>query len=188
MSEAPLAICHDEDEVAVLDALLEIRPPFNPTSAVEQMAALLLEYGLSSTTGDRYGAGWVVDAMSKAGITYTYSERDRSQCYLDTLPLFMAGRVKLIDNPKLVSQFVSLERRTTIVGRDKVDHGPGGHDDLCNAAALALSERGSAAIYNQMDWVSSDEDKPPPGPPIDPPPPPLFRHPFFIGGGPPWLR
>jgi hypothetical protein len=31
-----------------------------------------------------------------------------------------------------------LERRTSPIGKDRVDHGPGGHDDLCNSAAGAL--------------------------------------------------
>jgi hypothetical protein len=178
-----LSICHDEDDVAVLDALLEIRPPFNPTSAVEQMAALLRQYGLSSTTGDRYAAGWIPDAFSKAGVAYAYSERDRSQCYLDTLPLFMSGRLKLIDSPKLIQQFVGLERRSTVVGRDKVDHGPGGHDDLANAAALALSQRQSLYWANDLAWVSGPEDAPPPGPlaGVDPRIH-ISAHPSFFGG------
>jgi hypothetical protein len=39
----------------------------------------------------------------------------------------------------LVTQFASLERRTSSVGRDRVDHGRESHDDLCNAAAGALT-------------------------------------------------
>ncbi len=77
-----LAICHDEGDVAVLDSLLEVRPPFNPTGAVEQMAATLKEYGLTSTVGDKYAAAWVVDAFGKVDVTYEHSERDRSEAYL----------------------------------------------------------------------------------------------------------
>lgn len=40
--------------------------------------------------------------------------------------------------PRLVSQLSNLERRTTRIGRDIVDHPPGGHDDVANAAAGAL--------------------------------------------------
>ncbi len=54
------------------------------------------------------------------------------------LPLFNSGRVRLLDNRKLVAQFAALERHTSSVGRDRIDHGPGGHDDLCNSAAGAL--------------------------------------------------
>jgi hypothetical protein len=147
-----LAIAHDDaDDIAVLDCLVEIRSPFNPTTAVADMAGALASYGLSSTTGDKYAAGWVVDAFAKVGVKYEHSERNRSEAYLDVLPLFTAGRVRLLDNPRLVAQFAALERRTGPT-RDRVDHGPGGHDDLCNAAALALSGRPSG--YLDYDaWV-----------------------------------
>jgi hypothetical protein len=52
--------------------------------------------------------------------------------------LFTSGKVRLLDNPRMISQFASLERRTSSIGKDKVDHGPGGNDDVCNAAAGAL--------------------------------------------------
>jgi hypothetical protein len=72
------------------------------------------------------------------GFTYRNSERDRSAVYQDVLPLFTSGRVRLLDNRKLITQFAGLERRTTTMGRDRIDHAPGYHDDLCNAAAGAL--------------------------------------------------
>jgi hypothetical protein len=80
----------------------------------------------------------VVEAFAKCGITYEHSERDRSAIYLDALPLFTSGRARLLDNRRLVTQFASLERRTSPIGKDRVDHGPGGGDDLCNSAAGAL--------------------------------------------------
>jgi hypothetical protein len=54
------------------------------------------------------------------------------------MPLFTSGRVRLLDNKRLTSQFAGLERRTSSIGKDKVDHGPGGSDDVANAAAGAL--------------------------------------------------
>ncbi len=138
-----LSICHDEDDVAILDCLVEIKPPFNPTSATTSMAGTLKAYDLTRTIGDRYAAEWVVDAFAKVGIEYEHSDRDRSAAYLDALPLFTSGRVRLLDNPKLVSQFAALERRTSPNGKDRVDHGPGGHDDLCNSAALAITLKAS---------------------------------------------
>jgi hypothetical protein len=157
---AARTICHDDDEIAVLDNLTEIKSPFNPTAATAQMATALKEYGLSEVTGDRYSAGWVVDAFAKLGVRYVHSERDRSAGYLDCLPLFMSGRVRLIDNPRLVAQFAALERRTTSI-RDKVDHGPGGRDDCCNAAALALSGRPSGYLDYDL-WVGGpvESEKP----------------------------
>jgi hypothetical protein len=132
------AIAHSEGGIAILDALLEIKPPFDPGSATMQIAALLKSYGLLACTGDRYAAEWVVAAFRSCGITYRHSERDRSAIYQDALPLFMSGRVRLLDNKRLVSQFCALERKTSSMGKDKIDHGPGGRDDACNSAAGAL--------------------------------------------------
>src|SRR5262249_15893288 len=60
--------------------------------------------------------------------------------YLNAAPLFTAGRVRILDLKRLIAQFAGLERRTTIVGRDRVDHGSGDrhHDDLSAACAGAL--------------------------------------------------
>jgi hypothetical protein len=131
-------IAHHEGETAVLDCLVEIRPPFDPAAATAQIAAVLKQYRVHSVVGDRYGAQWVVSAFDQNGIHYKHSERDRSAIYADALPLFTSGKARLLDNRKLVSQFSSLERKTSSMGRDKIDHGPGGHDDLCNSAAGAL--------------------------------------------------
>ncbi len=134
-----LGIAHAEGDAAILDCLYERKPPFSPVEVVGEVAALLRSYGLTSATGDRYAAQWVVDAFARANVTYTHSERDRSAIYADCLPLFTSGRARLIDNPRLVGQFAGLERRTTTGGRDRIDHAPGAHDDLSNAAAGALT-------------------------------------------------
>jgi len=122
------AIAHAENGVAILDCLIEIRPPFNPTEAVSQIASMLKAYNLKETTGDRYAAQWVVAAFETLGINYKHSERDRSAIYSDALPLFTSGRARILDNSKLISQFSSLERRTSAIGKDRIDHGSGGHD------------------------------------------------------------
>jgi hypothetical protein len=139
-----LAIAHDNQGLSVLDCLHEVAPPFSPMDAVAQIATTLREYGLTEVTGDRYAAEFNVDAFSINGISYRNSGRDRSMIYQDVLPLFTSGRVRLLDNRKLVSQFASLERRTSSMGRDRIDHGPGGHDDLCNSAAGAMMAASAA--------------------------------------------
>ena len=132
------AVAHAEDGVAVLDCLIEVKPPFNPMEAVAEIAGMLREYGLRETTGDRYSIGFNEAAFAANAIRYRSSDRDRSAIYAEVLPLFTSGRVRLIDNARLIAQFASLERRPSSMGRDRIDHGPGGHDDLCNAASGAL--------------------------------------------------
>jgi hypothetical protein len=132
------AVAHAEDGVAVLDCLVEIKAPFNPDQATAEICDMLKAYRCTSTQGDKYAAGWVIQAFAKCGISYRHSERDRSAIYLDGLPLFTTGRARLLDNNRLVQQFAGLERRTSPMGKDKIDHGPGGHDDACNSCAAAL--------------------------------------------------
>jgi hypothetical protein len=133
-----LAVAHREkDNTVVLDCLVERSPPFNPDAVAAEMAKTLREYGIAECTGDKYAAQWVMQSFASKGIAYHHSRRDRSSIYGDVLPLFTAGRVRLLDNRRLVGQFAALERTTTAT-RDKIDHPKHAHDDLCNAAAGAL--------------------------------------------------
>jgi hypothetical protein len=129
---------HDKDGSVPLDLLFERQPPFDPYAVTEEIVKLLKTYRCPVVVGDNYAAKWVSQAFVKAGVMYRKSQINRSEIYLNVLPLFASGRVRLIDNPRLVTQFVSLERRTFPTGKDRVNHSPGGHDDLCNAAAGAL--------------------------------------------------
>jgi hypothetical protein len=74
----------------------------------------------------------------KHGIAYEPSELTRSELYLELLPLANSGRVELLDHARLVGQLAALERRVGRSGKDSIDHRPGAHDDLANAAAGAL--------------------------------------------------
>ena len=55
------------------------------------------------------------------------------------MPLLTSGRAELLDEPRLVAQLCGLERRTARGGRDSIDHAPGRHDDVANAAAGVLT-------------------------------------------------
>ena len=138
-----LGIAHKDRDAIVLDLAHEVKPPFSPSNAIAETCALLKSYGVTSVTGDKYAPGFVAEGFARAGVRYVYSERDRSRIYVECLPLLTSGRARLIDSKKLVTQFASLERRTSAGGRDRVDHGVNGHDDLCNAAAgtLVLAQR-----------------------------------------------
>jgi hypothetical protein len=133
-----VGIAHSENNSAILDALLEIRPPFNTDAASEQIAALVKRYGLSHVTGDRYAGAWPSQALAKHGILYAQSELTKSDIYLEVIPLFSAGRVRLLDNDRLTNQLKQLERRTGRLGKDSIDHRPGGSDDVANAGSGAL--------------------------------------------------
>jgi len=150
-----LAIGHLRDAaVCVLDALLEIRPPFNPDAAVAECAATLRRYGVSRILGDRYAGEWPKVRFAEHGITFEQSAQPKSDIYHDLLPLLNSKRVELLEHTRMSAQLVNLERRTSRGGRDSIDHSAGGHDDCINAAAgvlvmLDLDRR--ASIVNQSD-------------------------------------
>ena len=133
-----LAIAHRDKERGVLDALRERKPPFSPDEVVQEFAALLKTYALHRVQGDRYAGEWPAERFKVHGITYEAAERTKSQIYGEALPLLNSGRVELLDHPRLIAQLLGLERRTARGGRDSIDHAPGGHDDVANAAAGAL--------------------------------------------------
>ena len=59
-----LCIVHAEEEsgrlIAVVDAVREARPPFDPEEVTADCAALLEGYGLRVVHGDRFAGGWTV--------------------------------------------------------------------------------------------------------------------------------
>lgn len=133
-----LSIAHQESGRTVLDVARSFAPPFQPSEIVRQCAETLSSYGLSSVTGDAYGAAWVSDEFRKCGISYLRSPQPKNEIYLETLPLFTSGIVELLDVPQLRTQLLLLERRPRASGRDAVDHPRGAHDDLANSACGAL--------------------------------------------------
>lgn len=133
-----LAIAHREGELAVLDALREWRPPFSPEAVTAEAAQLLKSYRLSEVTGDNYAAEWPKEQFRKNDISYNVSDKNRSELYLELLPLLNSRLAKLLDHKRLITQLCTLERRTSRAGRDSVDHQSGGHDDISNASAGVL--------------------------------------------------
>ena len=125
-----LAIAHREGDKAILDCVREVRPPFSPEQVTNDFAALLKTYRLARVTGDRYAGEWPRERFRVHGITYDLSEQSKSDIYRDVLPTLNSGRAQLLNLPRLASQLCGLERRTSRMGKDSIDHAPGAHDDL----------------------------------------------------------
>ena len=180
-----MAIAHLEDGVAVLDCVLERKPPLSPEAVTAEFAAVLKEYRVSTVRGDRYAGLWPADRFRAHSISYEPSDLNRSEVYLAFWPMLTSGKVDLLDHQKMISQFVGLERRTARSGRDSVDSSPNQHEDIANSVALALtSARASASSYwaNNMAWVRGDDETETTE--IASPRVaglPLFNHPFFRG-------
>jgi hypothetical protein len=146
-----LAIAHKEGNTCILDGVREVPAPFSPEAAVAEFSDLLKRYRVVRVTGDRYGGEWPPEAFRKCGIVYEPSLKTKSQLYIDLLPLVNSRACDLLDHDKAVLQLIGLERRTSRGGRDSIDHGPGGHDDVANAVAGAIS-LASALRGSYMDF------------------------------------
>lgn len=135
-----MAIAHHENGAAVLDLVRERKPPFSPEGVAEEYAGVLKSYGITEVRGDRYSGEFVRELFRKCGVEYRVSDKVKSDIYGELLPALNSGRVDLLDNDRMLAQLVGLERRTSRGGKDSIDHAPGSHDDLINAAAGAIVE------------------------------------------------
>lgn len=136
-----LAIAHLDGERAVLDLVRERRPPFSPEAVVEEFAAALADYGITTVTGDRFAGEWPREQFRKRGVAYELSDKTASELFRALLPLMNSGSIDLLDQPRLVDQIVNLERRVSRTGRELISHPmhSGAHDDLANAVAGVAS-------------------------------------------------
>ena len=141
-----MAIAHKEDKVAVSDLVRAIAPPFSPADAVKEFVATLKAYRIHSVTGDNFGNEILQEQFRAQGVSYVRSLRNRSEIYLEFMPLVNSRQCLLLDDRPTLSQLLGLERRCTSGGRDKIDHGKSkhSHDDLINVAAGAIVLAASA--------------------------------------------
>jgi hypothetical protein len=144
-----LAIGHKVGQHAVVDVLRGTHGGFDPQSVTRDYAELAKEYGIRSVVGDSYGAGWVAGAWSACGMTYKRAELPKSQVYLEAIPLFARGLVRLPDHARLLRELRLLERHTHRSGKDTVDHPRGGHDDHANAVCGVLWQLSA----RNTDWI-----------------------------------
>jgi len=75
---------------------------------------------------------------------------------LEALPLFSRGVVRIPDHPKMLRELRLLERRTSRLGRDVVDHGKAGSDDYSNAVVGALVRTKKGGYDTSLSWVDGD--------------------------------
>jgi hypothetical protein len=140
------AIAHHESGVAVLDFLREAKPPFSPQAIVERAAGDFRSYRLTKVKADKWGSAFVTESFAKqpGGPMCEQNAAPKSDIYNEFLPLANSGKVRLLDNARLIAQLISLECRTARGGRTTIDAPPKLHEDNANAACGALVEAAQA--------------------------------------------
>lgn len=132
------AVAHAEGDLLFLDAVLEVRPPFSTEVAVERCASMFQAYGVTTCLADKYAGDWPRQALARHGINLQHSDKSKSEIYLEAVSMFSSGKIRLLDQDRLLLQLRHLERRAGRGGRDTIDHPRGGTDDLANSACGAL--------------------------------------------------
>jgi hypothetical protein len=120
---------------------------------------LLKGYRIYTCEGDAFGGEFAREPLKKAGISYVLAKKSKSDLYVHhLLPMLNSGRVDLLDNARAIGQIVGLECHTARAGKDKIDHAPGGHDDLANAIAGCVA-RVAGGGYGGFggDWVDGPD-------------------------------
>lgn len=135
--DACLGIAHWDPQAkrAVLDAVFRQigEPPFDPRAAVRHFCALLREYGLSRVSGDPYGGETFKADFLAHGVGFETILLGKTELYEALEPRLNADEVRLIDDPRLREQLMSLSFRS-----GKIDVRSGEHDDCANSAAGAI--------------------------------------------------
>ena len=148
-----LAIGHRDGQEGrvIIDCVREVRPKFNPQSVVSEFCGTLKAYRISSVVGDRFGGEWCREPFRAAGIAYEITDKSRSELYLEFLPMLNSDQVRWVDNSRIAVQLSNLERRTARSGKDTVDHGYAGHDDLSNVVAgVAVAAAAQGASWMEL--------------------------------------
>lgn len=135
---AVAAVARPDGEQSVLEAIRVWTPPFSPERVIAEACEFFKRFRVTTVRGDRYASEYNAEQFRKNGLSYEPSELNRSEIYLELLPLVHSGRAVLLDHPELLRELRGLERRRGISGKDRVDHRAGARDDIANAAALAL--------------------------------------------------
>jgi hypothetical protein len=144
-----LSLGHVEGERIIIDYVHAWSPPFNASTVLAEACDVCRNYGVTELVSDRFSHGFVQAECQRNRMTWRPSELNKSQLYLNALPNLTSGRVRLLDQPRLLDEFALLERRPGSHGNhDKVDARCGRREDSANAVAgviLLLSGPQSSA-------------------------------------------
>lgn len=155
------AVAHAENGLYVLDYATEFKPPFSPEQVITQISEDLRRYQLSVVFGDRYAGLFPREQFGNKGLDYEVTQLNKSQIYVAFLSHINSGKVRLLDNKLMFTQFMGLDRHTTRYGKDWIEHKKNAHDDLANAVAgaivLAAENVGDIGVTLTDDGLTVEE-------------------------------
>lgn len=144
----------DHEDKVIIAACRRWPSPHDPAKVAGQVAEFLAIYGLNSAIADGYAAEVSKALYRAAGVELLTADVNRSEAYLQMLPLFTGSRIEIPRDPVLRVELLGLERRTGRSGRDSVDHKPFAHDDMANAMALCAQLLGKRTFSTDGQFAA----------------------------------
>jgi hypothetical protein len=155
-----ICLAHREGDCHVVDLVRGRAGPFDPAALTQEYAKLAQDYRVNGVCGDKYAREWVSSSWRKCGLPFEAATLSTSETYLEALPLWTRGTVRIPDHATLLRELRLLERTPTRLGRDQVVHPRGAHDDYANVGFGVLHSLAGTGRYRYpsgpsgMDWVS----------------------------------
>jgi hypothetical protein len=162
-----IVISHKSGDRVVIDAIREIKPPFDFFVVIETILKPLCKaYRIHRIVGDAYAGELARVPVRKVGVGYDLSEKSASELYIDPfLPMLNAGKIDLPKHDRAVTQICQLERSPQRSGREQITHPTRGHDDIANCIALAVDLAINTSGYRldvfDPDFIDEDRRQPP---------------------------
>ena len=160
------------------------RPGSNITGFTGQFAQLLRSYRIYRVAGDGFGGEFCREPLRKHSVSYEVVKQSKSELYGEhLLPMLNSGRVDLLDHPRAIQQIIGLECYPSR-NRDKIDHGPGAHDDLANCIAGAVARVAGGGYRWDSGWLDGigGDVVPKPDAPLTTSRRPFFNMPYISTG------
>ena len=151
-----LAIMHRNQDGRIIN---DVNRSWDTTSGAEvldEIAALMRAYGLRAVTIDRYGGGWVRQALENIGLEVLIRDA-LPVVYQNAKSLLLAGLLVLQDNPELRAGLVNT---SAYYGRNNAlsiqhERGASGHADLADAVCTAAWCASQQVSYTVTERISA---------------------------------
>jgi hypothetical protein len=125
----------------------------DPEVVTKEFAELCRAYRVTRVTGDAFAKDWVAGAWRKLGFDYHQSKKAKSDIYLECVPLWRRGIVRIPNLAPLVRELRLLERQTHRSGKDSVNHPRNEHDDLANVVCGVLWKLAAREMQPELPIV-----------------------------------
>lgn len=148
-----IVIAHKLGDRVVIDAIREIRPPFNAFEVINTiLVPLCKSYKVSVVRGDAYAGELAREPIRRAGLSYELAKKHKSELYADPfLGVLNACKIDLPRNERAMNQICALERSVQRSGRDQISHPTNGRDDDANAIAGAVDYAFGQGGFTALD-------------------------------------